>query len=60
MTVVIRYAVTGRGPHSSRVLNVAAHQNTTLQINMIPYPVTLNWHWANPRFGLISCCVIGN
>jgi len=27
---------------------VQAHQSTVPQINMIPYPVTLNWHWANP------------
>jgi len=26
---------------------VPAHQSTMLQINMIPHPVTLNWHWAN-------------
>ena len=27
--------------------NVPVHQNTMPQINMIPHPVTLNWHWAN-------------
>jgi len=27
--------------------NVQAHRSTMPQINMIPHPVTLNWHWAN-------------
>jgi len=26
---------------------VKAHRITMSQINMIPYPFTLNWHWAN-------------
>jgi len=29
------------------VLNVPAHRSTIPQINMIPHPVTLNWHWSN-------------
>jgi len=24
-----------------------SHRSTMPQINMIPHPVTLNWHWAN-------------
>jgi len=46
MTVVVRSAVTGAD--SSWVLMCQlAYWNTILQINMIPHPVTLNWHWAN-------------
>jgi len=26
---------------------VPVHWSTTLQTNMIPHPVTLNWHWVN-------------
>jgi len=30
---------------------VPTHRSTMSQINMIPHPDTLNWHWANqPRF----------
>jgi len=28
--------------------NVPVHQSTMLQINVIPHPVTLNWHWMQP------------
>jgi len=24
-----------------------AHRSTIPQINMVPHPITLNWHWAN-------------
>jgi len=40
--VVVRSAVTGQDS-----TNVTAHRCTMPQINMITYPVTLNWHWDN-------------
>jgi len=27
--------------------SVSAHRSTMPHINMVPHPVTLNWHWAN-------------
>jgi len=27
--------------------NVQAHRSTMPQINTIPHPVTLNWHWTS-------------
>jgi len=27
--------------------DLTAHRRTVSQINMIPHPVTSNWHWTN-------------
>jgi len=40
-----RSAVTG--PDLSGVLMCKHTKVTMQQINMIPHPVTLNWHWVN-------------
>jgi len=34
--------------------NLQAHRSTMPHINMIPHPVTFNWHWANQ-----SCSTCG-
>jgi len=41
--MVVRAAVTG--PDSKFMMS--AHRSAMPQINMIPNPVTSNWHWAN-------------
>jgi len=36
-----------RAMYDSVYFIVPAHRSTMPQINVIPHPVTLNWHWAN-------------